>query len=607
MKYEGVSLTLFQKSRISYPEQDRVLNYLLEGWFEVQEQCFVNQFLRKGDTFLDIGAHAGLYSVLAGKAVGAAGRVIACEPGRHIRAWLQNNLNTKANFNTAELPKKGVGILANAISNQSGTLDFFESVEAATAYSSLHENFHSAEKHTVPCTTLDRLVKEADIESIALIKVDIEGAEHLFLEGGSETLRSHPDIVLMMEFSEDAQNQFGMTTAELGKLVRELGLKCFSLDLVHDELHELRDTSSLWFDNLIITRDPAVVLKRLETASPAVVRLSREEIRRGRARISLYRKSQWVDRLSKDVVGPIRMIGEIQAQLSGQTDTLHRFEAQIQHLSDSKADSPSHAHQIIRLMENELGRLKGMAEYYVNLLQSYGPFDHEVKDTDNPELSLPTGITSELLFATWPTTLKAMDYRIAEIHQEKEELSNKLAITQQMLENNKKELKTLRCDYERLQLELKDSGKCVDDLRKNKQDLELQLAQEEQRSENYKMDIEKKFETINIQSATIKKLEEKIQAQKDRDEWSEETISMLTKELQNLSEKLAPLRRLQSEILVARQDLKALGDMALELNKGHLNRMGRPLGLASSRVIDRMVSIYTARDRFPIEQEETNQ
>lgn len=44
---------------------DEVARFLSEGWFEYKEQAFLWLYLRPGDTFLDGGAHVGLYSVVA--------------------------------------------------------------------------------------------------------------------------------------------------------------------------------------------------------------------------------------------------------------------------------------------------------------------------------------------------------------------------------------------------------------------------------------------------------------------------------------------------------------------------------------------------------------
>ena len=62
---------------LRYPSSDIVLLHLREGSFEFREQAFLWSFLRKGDTFLDIGAHCGLFSALASQIIGETGRILA--------------------------------------------------------------------------------------------------------------------------------------------------------------------------------------------------------------------------------------------------------------------------------------------------------------------------------------------------------------------------------------------------------------------------------------------------------------------------------------------------------------------------------------------------
>ena len=60
--------------------KDSYLSKLVYEQFEVDEIDFVNNFLKEGDIFLDIGANVGLFSLYAAKKVGSTGSVIAFEP-----------------------------------------------------------------------------------------------------------------------------------------------------------------------------------------------------------------------------------------------------------------------------------------------------------------------------------------------------------------------------------------------------------------------------------------------------------------------------------------------------------------------------------------------
>ena len=62
------------------PRKDNLGEPLLAGTFETNEIAFVGGFLQPGMTVLDLGAHHGVYTILASKRVAPGGRVFAFEP-----------------------------------------------------------------------------------------------------------------------------------------------------------------------------------------------------------------------------------------------------------------------------------------------------------------------------------------------------------------------------------------------------------------------------------------------------------------------------------------------------------------------------------------------
>ena len=57
-------------------------------------------------------------------------------------------------------------------------------------------------KYTVPTITLDNFVKQKKIKSIDLLKVDIEGSEHLMLEGARKTLKNNKIKIILIEIAD---------------------------------------------------------------------------------------------------------------------------------------------------------------------------------------------------------------------------------------------------------------------------------------------------------------------------------------------------------------------------------------------------------------------
>ena len=137
------------------------------------------QQLRPGDTVIDIGANIGCFCVLAARAVGPAGRVIAVEPERSTFESLQRNirLNRCENVDARQL----------AIGGSSGSVDLH--VSGTALFSSIYtevggvkaeapSHATGSEVQTVPMSTLEGLMDDAGVERCNYLKVDCEGAEH---------------------------------------------------------------------------------------------------------------------------------------------------------------------------------------------------------------------------------------------------------------------------------------------------------------------------------------------------------------------------------------------------------------------------------------------
>jgi FkbM family methyltransferase len=131
---------------------------------------FLTFFLRPGDVFVDVGAHLGYFSALAGTIVGPTGRVIAFEPDRLNFALLSHNLRA---FDTA------VRGQCAAIADRRGTVRLFRHSRQPGHHSTVDGDPHGAV--SVPTLTLTEAL--ADVGPVRCIKIDVQGAERAVLEG----------------------------------------------------------------------------------------------------------------------------------------------------------------------------------------------------------------------------------------------------------------------------------------------------------------------------------------------------------------------------------------------------------------------------------------
>lgn len=146
-----------------------------------------------GSVFIDVGAHYGFYSaVFAELARGRRIKIIAVEPDRDNFRCLER---TVAHFVNAEAI-----LLPVAAGDRDGSISLYRS-DAAPCLHSFAENA-SRPVYEVESLRVDRIVAEhvGPDERIALMKIDVDGAEAFVLRGASETIDKHRPI-MFIEFS----------------------------------------------------------------------------------------------------------------------------------------------------------------------------------------------------------------------------------------------------------------------------------------------------------------------------------------------------------------------------------------------------------------------
>lgn len=129
----------------------------------------LRQTLEPGDSFVDVGANCGLFSVLGAHAVGPAGRVLAIEP---LPAMLD-----RLTFNVAANGLGNVAIVAAAVGPKHGTAPLHV---MRGDYGNSHLgalNGHAAETIDVPMKPLAAIVSDAGLARIDFLKIDVEGYE----------------------------------------------------------------------------------------------------------------------------------------------------------------------------------------------------------------------------------------------------------------------------------------------------------------------------------------------------------------------------------------------------------------------------------------------
>lgn len=174
----------------------------LSPWYsgvEREHQKAFKQLVGKGDTAIDVGANWGLHVLYLSKLVGPRGRVVAVEPFPAAMHELEWHLRTNRCSNVEALPL--------ALSDRDGQAAFTTGDSAYTGHlSSLDSGAFDGGvtgSEAVSTRTLDSLVDVLHLKTLKLVKIDVEGAESMVLEGAGATLQQlRPFVVVDLHTPE---------------------------------------------------------------------------------------------------------------------------------------------------------------------------------------------------------------------------------------------------------------------------------------------------------------------------------------------------------------------------------------------------------------------
>ena len=173
--HQGIEFSLPRRDWVSFPEifHDRVY-----------EQLFS---MAAGDVVIDIGAHVGVFTIKAAKAVGEKGQVVAIEPEPKNVALLRHNIASNGIENVIVIGKAVTSYKGKAKLNLSD-VSSCDSIAQPLPYS-------RGDYIEVETDSLDNIVSELGLSRVDFIKIDAEGSEPEILKGAERTL-AHPNIKL---------------------------------------------------------------------------------------------------------------------------------------------------------------------------------------------------------------------------------------------------------------------------------------------------------------------------------------------------------------------------------------------------------------------------
>ena len=167
--------------------------------------------------FVDVGANNGYFSFFAREIVGSGGRIIAIEPTSYgIRRFQENlKLNSYANIELYKLAfsdrkRSKVDITYHPEEYQTGTDQSIRS-SWKLASSGVYA-VHAGKADSCDFLSLDEFVLTHHLESIDVIKIDVDGGEENVLAGAMKTIdRLKPTLIIELTWERNIKSEVGFS------------------------------------------------------------------------------------------------------------------------------------------------------------------------------------------------------------------------------------------------------------------------------------------------------------------------------------------------------------------------------------------------------------
>ncbi len=168
-------------------------------------------------TVLDVGAHHGLYTLLASKCVGRNGRVIAFEPSFRERRRLKRHLR----YN----PCANVEIQPCALGDHNGEADLYL-VEGMHDWCNSLRTPNVEERTSkvrVEVRRLDDVLEGMNWPRVDFIKLDVEGGELSFLHGARKMLCGDMRPAILVEVQDIRTVPWGYAARDIVRFLSDAG------------------------------------------------------------------------------------------------------------------------------------------------------------------------------------------------------------------------------------------------------------------------------------------------------------------------------------------------------------------------------------------------
>jgi FkbM family methyltransferase len=217
--------------------------------------AFLSRFIPSGGVILDVGANHGKFAKNFARLHDGSCSVHCFEPLEYNYSLLDRIVR----------PYRNVRVHRVALSDRAGQADLFIPVKKSLHLlpGSAHLGVDAAAdrfgtstapdvyRETINTDTLDAVLARERVDRLDFMKIDVEGAEALVLQGGLHSLRRHRPAIFC-ELTRGLPEHLGMKVEDSLSLLRELGYEMFIPDVKAGRAEPCREYRVEWRDYLFL-------------------------------------------------------------------------------------------------------------------------------------------------------------------------------------------------------------------------------------------------------------------------------------------------------------------------------------------------------------------
>ena len=227
---------------------------LYAGFMEYEDMIFLLHALQPIETFVDVGANIGAYTILASKVVQS--KSIAFEPLPDTADRLKDQMQINRIDAVVDIRNMGVG-------DKKGSLFFTNNNDTVNKVSLAGKGKNTT---MVNVSTLDT---ELTKNNQYFFKIDVEGFEYNVIEGASEVLSTNNVSAIIIELNGSG-DEFGHSNDDIHKKLLSFGFISVTYEPKARTLTKLESYNKNG-GNTIYVKDIALIAERCKSAPKRVV------------------------------------------------------------------------------------------------------------------------------------------------------------------------------------------------------------------------------------------------------------------------------------------------------------------------------------------------